>query len=285
MAKIQDNSACGYWDSYWIYYDNGNVLVSSGTGLNFGTDANIQMEFAGTLVTFRIDPDRNGTWDYTYTGTVATTAAGLCGAGSYQKCFLDDWCYGINCSYPLPISLVDFSATCVNEGVKLQWTTASETNNKYFTIERKNVALSWEKIAEINGAGNSNDLRKYSYTDPNFTYKTTYYRLKQTDFDGAFEYFDPVVVQCDNTDDMNVAVYPNPFQQEVQIEISNIQYPNTTIAIYDIIGNKILEKQFSNIENQHISTAFDLHILGAGLYFIEVKSSNSFKKNFKIVKI
>ena len=106
MCKIQDNSSCGHWDSYWIYY-NYWTLAASGTGLNFGTDANIQMEYVGTLVTFRIDVDRNCTWDYVYTGTVPTIAAGLCGAASYQKCFLDDWCYGTTCVNPgsLPITV------------------------------------------------------------------------------------------------------------------------------------------------------------------------------------
>ncbi|HNX07557.1 MAG TPA: hypothetical protein PKL96_08235, partial [Bacteroidales bacterium] len=80
MAKIQDNGSAGYWDSYFIYENE--TIIANATGLNFGTDVNIALEYNGTAISMKIDTDLNGTWDYTYTATSTTTNAGLCGVGA-----------------------------------------------------------------------------------------------------------------------------------------------------------------------------------------------------------
>ncbi len=95
MVKVQDNTSCGYFDSYFIY--DGSGSVSYAEGFNFGTDLIMQMEYNGSNVTLRIDPDRNGTWDYTYTATVTVTGSGLCGISSYSTGIADDFCYGTSC--------------------------------------------------------------------------------------------------------------------------------------------------------------------------------------------
>lgn len=92
---------------------------------------------------------------------------------------------------PLPIELLDFSAAVVrNEtAVLLEWETASEINNHFFTIERSTDGFNWFEIHEQLGAGNSNSLMRYEHLDENPFLGISYYRLKQTDFDGQFEYF------------------------------------------------------------------------------------------------
>jgi hypothetical protein len=96
MAKLQDNAgSSGYFDSYFIYNNNSVVVYAS--GLNFGTDANVQLSYTGTSVTLKIDTNRDGTWDYTYNATVTNTSAGLCGVNAYQLCSFDNWCYGPSC--------------------------------------------------------------------------------------------------------------------------------------------------------------------------------------------
>jgi len=95
MAKIQDNSSSGYWDSYYIYENES--IIANASGLNFGTDVNIALEYNGTAVSMKIDIDLNGTWDYTYTATSTTTNAGLCGVGAYNLATVDNWCYGSTC--------------------------------------------------------------------------------------------------------------------------------------------------------------------------------------------
>lgn len=95
MAKIQDNGSAGYWDSYFIY-ENGSIIANA-SGLNFGTDVNIALEYNGTAISMKIDTDLNGTWDYTYTATSTTTNSGLCGVGAYNLANVDNWCYGSTC--------------------------------------------------------------------------------------------------------------------------------------------------------------------------------------------
>jgi len=94
LFKIQDNSSGGNWNSYWVYTPAG---IFSFTGGDFGTDAIIQLEYAGTNITVRIDVDRDGTWDYTESGTTGYTASGLCGVGGYDNAFMDDYCCGAEC--------------------------------------------------------------------------------------------------------------------------------------------------------------------------------------------
>jgi len=185
---------------------------------------------------------------------------------------------------PLPIELLSFKAVCVTNGVLLLWSTATETNNDYFNIERSTDAANWTVIAQIDGAGNSNQLTNYSYTDEVFAEETTYYRLKQNDFDGNYAYFSPVSINCatDNTD-INVVIYPNPFKESINLDITNFGYPQAQITIHDILGKKLSIQDFTDIKNNRIFTSFDLKTLACGMYFVEVRA-NDFKKNFKIVK-
>jgi hypothetical protein len=94
LFKIQDNSNSGNWNSFWVYTPSGGFSFSGG---NYGTDAIIQMEYTGTNITVRIDVDRDGTWDYTNSGTTSYTASGLCGVSAYNDAFMDDYCCGAEC--------------------------------------------------------------------------------------------------------------------------------------------------------------------------------------------
>jgi len=96
LVKVQDNSNCGYWDSCFFY--DGTAGVASVQNQNWGTDANIQVEYVGTSVTLRIDPDRDGVWDHEYSATVTTTGAGLTGVSAFGHAFMDDFCAGSSAS-------------------------------------------------------------------------------------------------------------------------------------------------------------------------------------------
>jgi hypothetical protein len=102
LFKIQDQSSGGNWNSWWIYTPSGAL---SSTGLNLGTDAIIQLEYAGTNITVRIDVDRDGTWDNTSSYTTSYTSAGLCGVGAYDNAYLDDYCCGAECGMPPVVPL------------------------------------------------------------------------------------------------------------------------------------------------------------------------------------
>jgi hypothetical protein len=101
---------------------------------------------------------------------------------------------GLGNGTPLPISLLDFNAYPVLEQVEIVWTTATEINNDYFTIERSKDGISFEELMKVQGAGNSNQILNYKELDSNPFEGTSFYRLKQTDFDGIYTYSDIRVV-------------------------------------------------------------------------------------------
>lgn len=100
----------------------------------------------------------------------------------------------------LPIELISFIGKRYANVNRLVWEVASELNNDYFTIERSTDGTIWREIGQIDGAGTSQEQRKYSFIDETFEARTNYYRLKQTDFDGAYEYSKVIYVDNSNTD-------------------------------------------------------------------------------------
>jgi len=100
-----------------------------------------------------------------------------------------------NARNPSPIQLTRFNARVENRVVHLEWETAFETNNDFFTVEKSSDAISFEKLAIVQGAGNSTNLRKYSIIDDSPINGIWYYRLRHTDFDGSLKYFGVISVQ------------------------------------------------------------------------------------------
>ncbi len=187
-------------------------------------------------------------------------------------------------SNPLPIQLLSFDASCGSNGVDLAWVTATETNNDYFTIERSSDAKNWGVITNVNGAGNSNMILNYSTTDANAIQGTSYYRLKQTDFDGKSETFSPVSVICSaGAEQASVSYYPNPFVSDVTVDLKNLTTDTGLISVYDIYGNKVFTKTVSSTELESKSFTMNLSQLSAGIYTIEFRSS-TYSNSGKIVK-
>src|SRR5690606_34740978 len=92
---------------------------------------------------------------------------------------------------PLPIELISFSLNSINtREVELKWVTATEKDNDYFSVERSQTGQDWEVITYISGAGTSSEMREYSIIDVNTLSGVSYYRLKQTDYDGTSTYSD-----------------------------------------------------------------------------------------------
>jgi len=189
-----------------------------------------------------------------------------------------------NSTNPLPISLLSFNAVCENNKVDITWATATETNNDYFTIQRSLDASGWEYVKTIPGGGNSNSTLYYSATDADPLSGTSYYRLKQTDFNGQSASFSPVVVVCgDVQDKQSISYYPNPFTSEVMVDLRNINYEKAVLRIYDLLGEKVYEMILTSNESINLEVKMDLHSLPAGVY-CAVFSSDGYSNTSKIVK-
>jgi len=183
----------------------------------------------------------------------------------------------------LPVELISLNAACKDENVHISWSTASETNNDYFTIERSSDAADWQYLMSMPGHGNSNTILNYSATDNNPFKGISYYRLRQTDFDGKSEIFGPVSVNCEEETMPQMSCYPNPFNSVLVVDIKNVDTDKAVIRIFDAIGKKVFEKDLDKyqIETQRIT--IDLQGFSKGIYSVQF-NSDSFTSTSKIVK-
>jgi surface protein len=164
--------------------------------------------------------------------------------------------FGDSPSSPLPVELLDFTAEIKNRTVDLTWQTASEHNNDFFTVERSSDGFNFELIAYVDGAGNSTSLLSYATQDANPFVGVSYYRLKQTDFDGAFEYSDIRVIV--KSDDSDLLVFPNPsntglinFKSAVDIGELSIYSSEGKLVFKETVGNNVLVKLSAGVYHAH----------------------------------
>jgi hypothetical protein len=180
-----------------------------------------------------------------------------------------------SCSTVLPINLKSFTAKPQNGTAFLQWTTAKETNNKGFYVQRSADGATWTDLLFANSlasGGNSSVEINYQYTDNNPLAGNNYYRLKQVDLTGAANYS---AVQGINFSNLATAMQVSPNPASRQIKISNLP-ANATVRIVSMNGN--VYKLPVNNGNMDVSS------LSAGVYFAQVIVSNSITGTLKFVK-
>lgn len=140
----------------------------------------------------------------------------------------------------LPVELLYFEANAVDASVQTTWATAIEINNHYFTVERSKNGVDFAEVSRVNGAGNSTVTVSYSYIDERPLQGISYYRLKQTDFDGAFTYSDMQAVNFSAADVVStVNVYPNPVTGDRFIVKYSNEKSEGDIQLYNAMGQLI----------------------------------------------
>lgn len=168
----------------------------------------------------------------------------------------------------VPVKWVDFTALKQDNDVILNWSTASEKNNKGFEVERSYTGRSFAKTDFVKGTGNSNQLNAYKHidVDPFFAGRVIYYRLKQIDFDGKYEY-SPIRLVDGNVKMKQdaVLIYPNPNSGIFTVHLNEASY--TQVALYDVFGKLVKQLPAAN----HTINV-DGRGLAKGLYFIKAQS-------------
>jgi hypothetical protein len=179
---------------------------------------------------------------------------------------------------PLPIELLSFEATADGEDVACKWSTATEINNDYFLLERSFDHESFSPIVKVNGfgAGVSNQVLSYRHIDEGICSGVVYYRLKQVDLDGMFNYSNTVAVKCSD-DNNGFALFPNPVNDKLIVQ--NLQPshgPILFISVYNRLGKKVLEEDLTRSHHEHSqSSEVDVQSLAAGLYLLEAVTAES----------
>lgn len=148
----------------------------------------------------------------------------------------------------LPVEMLSFEVnTDQNNNVILNWSTATETNSDYFQVERSTNGIDWIVIGSETAAGNSNEIIEYSFVDYNADNGISYYRLKQVDFDGAFEYYGPMAVEKTEMIDFQIV---NINKSGNMITVHAQFKANSSILITDAMGNILFNESLTNDTNQ-----------------------------------
>ena len=226
-----------------LLYSQSSIVFDTGTTIDVGSGADVS---AGTITV-------NGTYN---------------GGGTFNN-------------GPLPVELVSFNAVIVKDKVELNWQTATEVNNYGFEVQRAFVetqhaaSLRWDKISFVQGSGNSNSPKNYSFTDEPKGGKEFKYRLKQIDVDGTFEYSEEVTAVLENVTAFKLEQnYPNPFNPRTMISWQLPVSSHVTLKVYDVLGNEV-----ATLVNEHKASGvyqveFDGSKLASGVYFYKLTADN-----------
>ncbi|MBI2427676.1 MAG: T9SS type A sorting domain-containing protein [Ignavibacteriales bacterium] len=166
----------------------------------------------------------------------------------------------------------------IGKNIHLTWSTATETNNAGFEIERQDkTGNAWSKIAFIEGHGTTSSPKEYSYVDSKVSGGNYSYRLKQVDRDGKFEYSQSVEVNIGLTaEDFQLSQnYPNPFNPSTQIQFAVPQSEFVSLRVYNTLGQEV-RTLFNGIAegNTMQKVEFDGSTLPSGVYFYSLKTKD-----------
>lgn len=193
-----------------------------------------------------------------------------------------------DCLCIFPVELTSFEGEerdCQNH---LTWETATETNSAYFAVERSLDAIEFTEIGRVNSAGNSSENITYNFTDE-WSKAAAYYRLKQVDLDGTYEYFDIIKIDSDcysNNSNKLIDIFPNPTVGEKEAFIKLIADTNETayIDIINMMGKQVAEIPVEISEGSNLLD-FPTDDLVAGTYFIRVRGESWFSSANKFIKM
>ena len=240
------------------------ALIKSPVSIATGTQAN---SVEGTSIV--IDSTYNGSnlsITSTFSNGFSGVAAGKAGTGG-----------------PLPVTFVDFDLTPIGEDMILNWSTANELNNDRFEVQRQLDGLEWEVIGEVKGNGTTHGLSSYSFTDKNLklqAYKEVCYKLKQIDFDGAYDFTETRCHTNTNGPGINFVFSPNPVSDMLTLDVDPWADGSYTLSVFDVEGNEVV----SNVTIER-TIGVDISHLTSGNYFAVLNREGSTPRTFRFIKI
>lgn len=254
------------------------------------------------LGTYNVSVDQDGITAFTVTGSGGSfSTSSLTGTGVTQVTISNipignTWSLNVNdvsgiscgltgtngnCNTVLPITLLKFEANCSQGIIKIDWTTSSEINNDYFIIEKSVDAVNFESVGTVSGNGNSSSIVNYTLIDDGSIEGVAYYRLKQIDFDGAFEYLGIITANCEKNE--RLYIYPNPFENKLTIQLFASSQSPISVEIHDYLG-RIVSSEIVPLG----ATIYQLNLennLNKGIYFIKIYLKDEIMLSKKIMKL
>ena len=207
---------------------------------------------------------------------------GRLSSGNAATIYLDDFFYSTSLENgPLPVELSSFTSSIIGNTVNLKWETATEVKNYGFEVERKvgieqSSVGNYEKIGFINGNGNSNSPKYYSFEDKNVVNGKYSYRLKQIDTDGKYEYSKTIEVDLGTPKEYSLLQnYPNPFNPVSTIEYSVPSAGFVSLKVYDCLGKEVTTLVNEKKDAGKYTVNFNGKGLGSGIYFYTLQTDYS----------
>lgn len=187
----------------------------------------------------------------------------------------DGFAFALASNIPLPIELISFEAIVVNKAVLLKWITASEHNNDYFTVERSLDGEKFEVLQIVRGAGTTELQTNYEVQDKSPLLGRSYYRLKQTDYDGTTTFSNIVLVNVLETNAGVTAMYPNPVENSgtLTLEYDAIENEEVILMIFDVSG-KIIQTRSILVKEGPNKIEFNPEFGSSGVYLLQVQGSS-----------
>lgn len=178
---------------------------------------------------------------------------------------------------PLPIELLTFSAEPNGENVAVKWVTATESNNDYFTVEKTKDFVNFETVSILDGAGNSIAAINYETVDNSPFNGVSYYRLKQTDYNGDFTYFPYVGVEFKSNMEFSFDVYPNPNSGEnINLNLRSTEDLEVLVVVYDMTGKESYSRIIvTSTQGENVYAIDPNQKLSKGVYLVTATSNQS----------
>ncbi len=303
-SSVASNYANGeYYNVAGIVYSNNVVNKTISISEEVSGGSNLTVSIPWNASEERLGFDRTNCYVATHNGGstnvwYASPSGSATGTGPYSRSLsgitsdlTTAKLFSVGSSGTLPVKLIKFNGVLVENIAQLTWTTASEINNKGFEIERSVNVVNFEYVGFVKGVGNSNAVNKYEFNDYLSTYNyqlptTIYYRLKQIDQDGKYEYSNTIVIKTNNDQNFgnNVSIVPNPFTDGVQINFSQHQNAAVKVVLVDALGREVYTKQVQSIIGNNAIKIDNLNFLQNGIYFVRLESNGTTTKVVKLLK-
>ena len=185
----------------------------------------------------------------------------------------------------LPVELTSFTANVVDGKVVISWGTATEINNAGFSIERSNDNKKFTEIAFVKGKGTSTDKSIYNYTDKSALSGKYYYRLKQVDFDGTYQYYKSIEIDLGLPKNYSLEQnYPNPFNPSTTIRFALTTSAKVNIKLYNTLGQEVATILNGELNAGIHETIFNASNLSSGVYFYRLEVHGADGSNFVSTK-
>ncbi len=233
----------------------GNLTVNS---IEFKNGCNVNVKYGGTLIVLGGLTNDNNSNNIIVSGSLSVSGtlynghgAAISGSGViYAGKYFGDCCiagHSPNSLRPgdiiidsvvggvLPIELLYFKVSCIGKCAKIEWATATETNNNFFIIFKSNDLITWEKLFTINGHGTSSTRNNYECSDCNIEEGMFYYKLRQIDNDGKYKEYDIIYFLYNDFSKKKVIIYPNPVPQGSSFIIEGVP-EGDKVLIVDVFG-------------------------------------------------